>query len=234
MKRASLFTLAFLLLGAGQASAVSLVGVTFNSSGGASQWTNETALGTTNNLPSESGAGSGISLTTSVNGAYAPFGISVNPATIPSGNPNLGGINGNIYGENSFTAALSGLKANATYDVWVFATRQNYPTNQLVTITGAGTTSFYQIDASTKELIVNSVIGSSSKSLGYYALPIVADGSGHLTITVDNYAGSYGAAVSGLAIASVPESSTWAMMLIGFAGLGFAGYRSRKSVSSAA
>ncbi len=27
--------------------------------------------------------------------------------------------------------------------------------------------------------------------------------------------------------ATVPEASTWAMMLIGFAGLGFAGYRRR-------
>jgi hypothetical protein len=34
---------------------------------------------------------------------------------------------------------------------------------------------------------------------------------------------------------AVPESSTWAMMLIGFGGLGFAGYRaSRKSVALAA
>ena len=33
---------------------------------------------------------------------------------------------------------------------------------------------------------------------------------------------------------AVPEPSTWAMMLIGFAGLGFAGYRaSRKAVSIA-
>ena len=28
---------------------------------------------------------------------------------------------------------------------------------------------------------------------------------------------------------SVPEASTWAMMLLGFAGLGYVGYRSRKS-----
>ena len=36
-------------------------------------------------------------------------------------------------------------------------------------------------------------------------------------------------------VAGVPEPSTWAMMLIGFAGLGFAGYRtSRKAVSVAA
>jgi len=27
---------------------------------------------------------------------------------------------------------------------------------------------------------------------------------------------------------AVPESSTWAMMLVGFAGLGFAAYRARK------
>jgi PEP-CTERM motif len=35
--------------------------------------------------------------------------------------------------------------------------------------------------------------------------------------------------------ATIPEPSTWAMMLLGFAGLGFAGYRrSRKAVSIAA
>jgi hypothetical protein len=34
---------------------------------------------------------------------------------------------------------------------------------------------------------------------------------------------------------AVPEPSTWAMMLLGFAGLGFAGYRtSRKPISIAA
>ena len=33
---------------------------------------------------------------------------------------------------------------------------------------------------------------------------------------------------------AVPEPSTWAMMLLGFAGLGFAGYRKAKAVASAA
>jgi PEP-CTERM motif len=33
---------------------------------------------------------------------------------------------------------------------------------------------------------------------------------------------------------TIPEPSTWAMMLLGFAGLGFAGYRSRKAASIAA
>jgi hypothetical protein len=228
MKRAGLIAAGVFLLGAGQAWADRLVGVTFNSTGGASQWTNETALGTTNNLPYETGANSGVSLTTSVKGASAPFSVSVNPGTIPSGNPNLSGINGNIYGENSFTAVLSDLSAGATYDVWVFVTRQNFPTDQLVTITGAGTTSFTQIDAATKQLIVNSMVGSSSKTLSYYALPIVSDGAGDITITVKNMDAGFGAAVSGIAIAAVPEPSTWAMMLIGFAGLGYASRRKTK------
>jgi hypothetical protein len=32
-------------------------------------------------------------------------------------------------------------------------------------------------------------------------------------------------------VGGVPEPSTWAMMVLGFAGLGFAGYRSRKAAS---
>jgi hypothetical protein len=40
--------------------------------------------------------------------------------------------------------------------------------------------------------------------------------------------GGGGAAFSGAWTGGVPEPSTWAMMLIGFAGLGFAGYRARK------
>jgi PEP-CTERM motif len=35
-------------------------------------------------------------------------------------------------------------------------------------------------------------------------------------------------------LAVVPEPSTWAMMLLGFGGLAFAGYRSRKTVPIAA
>jgi hypothetical protein len=34
--------------------------------------------------------------------------------------------------------------------------------------------------------------------------------------------------------ANVPEPSTWAMMLLGFAGLGFAGYRRTRVAVSAA
>jgi hypothetical protein len=50
---------------------------------------------------------------------------------------------------------------------------------------------------------------------------------GSLTLS-DNYVGLVGLTLP------VPESSTWAMMLIGFAGLGFAGYRKAKTGPQAA
>ncbi len=46
-------------------------------------------------------------------------------------------------------------------------------------------------------------------------------------------AGSFTGTMTPITI-SVPESSTWAMMLLGFAGLGFAGYRKAKGVTAAA
>jgi hypothetical protein len=50
----------------------------------------------------------------------------------------------------------------------------------------------------------------------------------------DGYSGATDANPSGYVV-PVPEASTWAMMLVGFAGLGFAGYRrTRKAVSIAA
>src|SRR5580698_3461170 len=77
MQQATLLAAAFFLIGAGQTWASPLVGVTFNSSGGAPQWTNETSLGTTNNLPYETGGNSGISLTTSVTGSFGPYSVFV-------------------------------------------------------------------------------------------------------------------------------------------------------------
>jgi hypothetical protein len=50
-----------------------------------------------------------------------------------------------------------------------------------------------------------------------------------------NYdAGAIGFNYGAGGIGSVPEASTWVMMLAGFAGLGLAGYRTRRAVSIAA
>jgi hypothetical protein len=59
-------------------------------------------------------------------------------------------------------------------------------------------------------------------------------GDDDATIQLTNAAGDFiGANISNVTVAvsttlPVPEPSTWAMMLVGFAGLGFAGYRARK------
>jgi hypothetical protein len=84
--------------------------------------------------------------------------------------------------------------------------------------------------------------GSDGNTTGEIDLldPVTVDG-----VTVYDYLGNIVpsvSAVSGLAIyypvtdrlvsASAPEPSTWAMMLIGFAGLGFAGYRARRTATA--
>lgn len=45
---------------------------------------------------------------------------------------------------------------------------------------------------------------------------------------------SYGNEITNVSVTAVPETSTWVMMLAGFAGLGFAGYRRKKIATLAA
>jgi hypothetical protein len=67
---------------------------------------------------------------------------------------------------------------------------------------------------------------------------VTVGGSGINDLAINNGTGGSGSwefGVYSLTYTSgVPETSTWAMMLLGFAGLGFAGYRRAKSTSFAA
>ena len=53
------------------------------------------------------------------------------------------------------------------------------------------------------------------------------------TISLTNGGGSY-PGITATWTNNVPEPSTWAMMGLGFAGLAFAGYRSRRSAAAVA
>lgn len=54
------------------------------------------------------------------------------------------------------------------------------------------------------------------------------------TFAVSNVGSDHSVGIDNIALTAVPEPATWAMMLVGFAGLGFAGYRRNKVASIAA
>jgi phosphate/sulfate permease len=59
------------------------------------------------------------------------------------------------------------------------------------------------------------------------SLTFVAGSSNTLSFASQDTASPFGPVIGGVSIA-VPEAATWAMMLAGFAGLAFAGYRKTK------
>jgi hypothetical protein len=60
---------------------------------------------------------------------------------------------------------------------------------------------------------------------------VIKSQDGGMSDVITTYNDAYGANLT--FNSAVPEPSTWAMMLIGFAGLGFAGYRRAKAVPAA-
>ena len=70
-----------------------------------------------------------------------------------------------------------------------------------------------------------------------FSTPVVAQlyGTYDFALTSAQYVSGDGVVGYRQSVDTVPEPSTWAMMIVGFAGLGFAGYRSsRKAISRAA
>jgi hypothetical protein len=83
------------------------------------------------------------------------------------------------------------------------------------------------------------IVGSAiSGNLGVWvgqSFNIIATGATErlqFTAIALNGCPSCGAEVTNVSVTGVPEVSTWAMMLAGFAGLGFVGYRRQKAVQA--
>ncbi|HEV3343896.1 MAG TPA: PEP-CTERM sorting domain-containing protein [Pirellulales bacterium] len=229
MKPATTMSMAALvLLVTGQTFAAPLVGVGFQSA--PTHWTLVNTLPTTdNNLIDESGHPSGIDGSfTDTGGSLAGFFVSsLDASTVPMHSPSLLALNHNLNGSGVFSAVLSGLTADHSYDIWVFVARQNVGIDQEVTLTGAAINSFDQV-APDHVLMVNSSVGSSSKTLEDYALPIESSAGGSIDISI---AGLNGAAVAitGLAIQdAAPEPTSLTLVGIGVAGLAGCGWRRRK------
>ncbi len=82
---------------------------------------------------------------------------------------------------------------------------------------------------------ITSVFSPSSNYTGGFVGWEGLDPTGLSESVYDQHQGSITGTLAVITLGStpIPESSTWAMMLLGFGGLGFAGYRSRKGVRAA-
>jgi hypothetical protein len=90
------------------------------------------------------------------------------------------------------------------------------------TITGTGTTDLSEVLSNGVSLSLTAPGATSAMFSPIGSLNVIKD--------QNDFAGSAGSADSSIlgnafSVMAVPEASTWAMMLIGFAGLGYAGYR---------
>lgn len=194
------------------ASASTLVGINFGSSGSPSPsgWTLISTSGTVNNLRDTTGASTGISIT--VNGSPAPLafpGLVPLASTIPSDAPSLTNLQSNFYNNGgSLTAQLSGLTPNAYYSIYVIGLRFVGTMSQSVTITGAGTPLTFAQSGAADSLFINGSVGSSSQTLESYAVSVQASSSG--TITIQVAAGTSSPSrynVAGIALSSTPVMS---------------------------
>ena len=124
------------------------------------------------------------------------------------------------------TQTLTGLTVGQTYLVsFDYGVRANAHSSAVLTTSFAGSsvTNSTTIDQSGWTLTTfDAVAQSSSETLSFLGATNVCSGT-------------CGNEITNVSILAVPEPSTWAMMLLGFAGLGFASYRaSRKSPASLA
>jgi PEP-CTERM motif len=94
---------------------------------------------------------------------------------------------------------------------------------------GAFNEYMYAYDASSTLVDAENVLGLTSTYAPGTETFFTVAGPGIVTINVGTSNDSLGFGLGGGSVSIVPEPSTWAMMLLGFAGLGFAGYRKAKA-----
>ena len=139
------------------------------------------------------------------------------------------------YRGGTISQNITGLTAGATYAVTFSyeATQQSLP-NPGATTAGF-TVGFGAASQATPTL--NVAAGSAS---GWKTATMIFTASG--TSDLLSFAATGGPSVAvppfalldNVSVTAAPEASTWAMMMLGFAGLGLAGYRSRKTKRVAA
>jgi choice-of-anchor C domain-containing protein len=79
----------------------------------------------------------------------------------------------------------------------------------------------------------NAGFGLNTMGWTLHSFDFIASGPTSTLSFVSTTGTAYGAALDNVSVTAVPEASTWAMMILGFLGLGFFGYRKSKASGSA-
>ncbi|MBN9060826.1 MAG: choice-of-anchor C family protein [Rhizobiales bacterium] len=135
----------------------------------------------------------------------------------------------NRLNAGSITQIVNGLTTGLTYTVKfdLAGNPDGAPTVKAAVAVAGVDTNFYTFDTTGAS---HSAMNWSTQSFSFVALAPT------ITLTfASGTAGAYGAALDNVSIAAgVPEPSTWAMMLIGFAGLGYVAQRRRRTTVAVA
>jgi hypothetical protein len=183
--------------------------------------------------PNNPTAGCVVSVCNSLNGL---------PSTSPAGGNYLAADSQSAF-DVPLTQTVSGLQVGGTYDLSFY-----YAAAQFRFFDGSlwngPTDSFWQVSLGsqtfdTQDLSIASH-GFSGWKLGGFTFTATSP-TEVLSFLASSNVGSVNlppvALLDGVSLStpsSTPEPSTWAMMLLGFAGLGYAGYRSRRVAATAA
>jgi|SRR5581483_442778 len=125
-----------------------------------------------------------------------------------------------IQGTASFTETVTGLVAGQIYNLsFYYAARSGYGFDGLSVSDNSGAI-FSSTPISTDWVLENVSFQAVSDS-------DVLTFSGTLPQTPPYPAGDFNVGVDAVSISAIPEPSTWAMMIVGFCGLGFMAYRRR-------
>ena len=178
----------------------------------------------------DSPSGGGAFTTYSSGTSFGPWNVTVGSVDLIGGYwqaPVGGGsvdLDGNAPG--GITQVLN-LTSGETYDLsfYLSGNPDGGPATKSVTV------SIGNLD----ETFTYTLAGNSHSDMMYQleTVQFVAGSTDALSFTSNDVNSPYGPVIGGVTVA-VPEPSSWAMMGLGFAGLAFAGYRSRRTAISIA
>jgi PEP-CTERM motif len=121
-----------------------------------------------------------------------------------------------LHGPTSFGDGAAAFATQGSGDIVGITQGQTPNGDQYILVLPSGLGSFLE---STAEFEVSGALGAPPLTPGTYVWSWGAGTQGDNSVSL---------VVGGLLAAPIPEPSTWAIMLLGFAGLGFAGYRAQR------